>query len=319
MSRLNFLPNPFFALAPMDDVTDTVFRQIVAKCCKPDLFFTEFVNADGLQSLGREGVIQKLKFTESDQPIIAQIWGLKPENFYKTARELVELGFSGVDLNFGCPDKTVVKNGACSALINNRSLATEIIQATKEGVSGRASVSVKTRLGFEVVDLSWAELLLDQGVDMLTIHGRTRKELSKVPAHWEDIGRVRKMRDDKKLPTLIVGNGDVTSRKHGEELAQKYSLDGIMIGRGVFNDPFVFSSTSPWQSYSRQQKIALYSEHVRLFAKIWEKKYRPIRTLNKFCKIYVNGYEGAKGDREKIMAAVSTDELLLILHEMIQS
>jgi tRNA-dihydrouridine synthase len=147
-------------LAPMDDVTDTVFRQIVADCAKPDLFFTEFVNVDGLQSPGREKLLHKVKFSDREKPIIAQLWGLKPENFYKTTKELIDMGFDGVDLNMGCPVKTVIKNGACAALINNRELAGEIIQATREAAGQDFPVSVKTRVGFTTVDMGWIEFLL---------------------------------------------------------------------------------------------------------------------------------------------------------------
>ena len=213
MSDANFLiklPKPFFALAPMDDVTDTVFRQIVGGCAHPDLYFTEFVNVDGLQSPGRVKLLKKLQFTAKEKPLIAQLWGLKPDNFYKTAKEMVEMGFDGIDLNMGCPVKTVIKNGACAALMNNRDLAGEIIDAVREGAGSIKSdfpVSVKTRVGFTTVDESWIELLLNKKLDLLSIHGRTVKQLSKTPADWDLIGRVREMRDSLAPSTLIVGNG----------------------------------------------------------------------------------------------------------------
>lgn len=310
---LSKLPKPFFVLAPMDDVTDTVFRRIVAECARPDLFFTEFVNVDGLQSPGRPRVAKRIQFTPIEQPLIAQIWGNNPENYYKTAKELVEMGFAGIDINMGCPDKAVVKNGSCSALINNRELAVEIIKATQEGAAGKVPVSVKTRLGFNTIDLSWHELLLEQNLDMLTIHGRTRKEMSEVPAHWDVIGQVRELRDQIAPSTLIVGNGDVQSRQQGLELAEKYKLDGIMIGRGVFRDPFVFAKQSPWANYTKAQRIDLFTKHVELFAATWTSEDRRIVVLNKFCKIYINGFDGAKDLREQLMAAKSVDELLALL------
>jgi tRNA-dihydrouridine synthase len=308
------LNKPFFALAPMDDVTDTVFRQIVAGCASPDLFFTEFINVDGLQSPGRAKLLKKLNFSTQEKPIIAQVWGLKPDNFYKTVKELVALGFDGIDLNFGCPEKAVVKNGACIALMNNRELAVEIIQATKAGVGGQVPVSIKTRLGFNDIDLSWHELLLKQKLDMLTIHGRTRQEKSKVPAHWDKIGEIRQMRDRLAPDTSIVGNGDVFNRRQGLELAKLYKLDGIMIGRGVFNDPFVFAEHSPWPDYSKEQRIGVYKKHVKLFADTWSDGERPVNTLNKFCKIYINGFDGAKERREQLMRAGSIDGLLAQLN-----
>jgi tRNA-dihydrouridine synthase len=314
MNVLNKLPRPFFVLAPMDDVTDTVFRQVIADCSAPDLYFTEFVTVDGPQSPGRDKLMKKLLFTAKERPIIAQVWGLEPENFRKTAAELVQMGFDGIDINMGCPEKTVVKNGACAGLMHNRELAVEIIQAVQEGTAGKVPVSVKTRLGFNSIDLTWPALLLKQKLSMLTIHGRTRAEMSKVPAQWNQIGKIRELRDQLAPATLIVGNGDVESRADGVELAKKYKLDGIMIGRGVFRDPFAFAQDSPWENYSKRQRVELYTKHVKLFAQTWQKGERPIHTLNKFCKIYINGFDGAKELRERLMAARSTDELLRLLH-----
>lgn len=323
------LPKPFFVLAPMDDVTDTVFRQIVLGTAAPDLSFTEFVNVDGLQSPGRSKLLKKLRFVESEEQLVVQLWGLKPENFRSVAEQIAdgslakELGlpaghnFVGIDLNMGCPAKSEVGNGTCSALIKleNRALAGSIIDAAKEGLAGRLPFSVKTRLGFNEVDMSWFEFLLGKELDMLTIHGRTRKEMSKVPAHWNLIGEVAKLRERLAPQTLIVGNGDVASYQQGKELAQTYGLDGIMIGRGVFQDPFIFSKDSPWEDIGREERIALYKKQVELFAATWQDGERNIKTLNKFCKVYINGFDGAKEFREKLMAAMSTDELLGYLAE----
>lgn len=313
LDTLRSLPRPFFVLAPMDDVTDTVFRQIVADCAPPDLYFTEFVNVDGLQSPGRPHLLPKLQFTDKERPVIAQLWGLKPENFYKTAKEIKEMGFAGVDLNMGCPAKPVVKNGACSALILNRELAGEMIQAVREAVGEDFPVSVKTRVGFTTVDLSWTEFLLKHKLNMLTIHGRTVRELSKVPAHWDIIGEVAKQRTSLAPDTLIVGNGDVLSREQGVALAKEYGLDGIMIGRGIFDDPYVFSEKSPWATMTQQERINLYAKHVQLFADTWTNNERRVVTLNKFCKVYIQGFPGAKELREKLMDASSTEELLDLL------
>ncbi len=315
MSVLTELPKPFFVLAPMDDVTDTVFRRIVAQCAAPDLFFTEFVNVDGLQSPGRERLLKRIQFMPQEQPLIAQLWGKNPENFRKTAAELVEIGFAGIDLNMGCPQKVVVGNGCCSALINNRPLALEIIKATQEGASGRVPVSVKTRLGFNEIDLSWPELLLQQNLAMLTIHGRTRKEMSEVSAHWDMIGKVRELRDRLAPQTLLVGNGDVENRAQGLALATQYGLDGIMIGRGIFHDPFAFAERSPWPELGREQRIALYEQHVNMFAATWTNADRRIATLGKFCKVYINGFDGAKELRERLMAAETSEQLLGLLAE----
>jgi len=307
------LAKPIMILAPMDDVTDTVFRQVIADCAPPDLYFTEFVNVDGLQSPGRPKLLKKLQFTAKEKPIIAQIWGKTPENYYKTAKELVKMGFDGIDVNMGCPDKTIIKNGCCAALIDNRELAAEIIQAVREAVGTSLPVGVKTRVGLKQVDLTWAKFLLNQKLNMLTIHGRTAKEMSNVPANWDLIGEIREMRDTLSPTTLIIGNGDVSNRAEGEKLAKKYKLDGIMIGRGVFHDPFAFAKKSPWESYTKEQRINLYKKHVELFAKTWINNERKIHTLNKFCKIYINGFDGAKELREKLMNTNSTKELIQLL------
>lgn len=313
MNILEQLPRPFFVLAPMDDVTDTVFRRIIADTAAPDLFFTEFVNVDGLQSPGRPHLMKKIRYTEDERPLVAQIWGKDPEKYFKTAQELVKMGFDAIDINMGCPAKPVVKNGCCSALIENRPLALEIIKATQEGAAGAVPISVKTRLGFRTVDLTWHEFLLQQNLDMLTVHGRTQREMSAVPAHWDLIGKVRELRDKIAPQTLLVGNGDVMNRSQGLQLAEQYGLDGIMIGRGIFQDPFAFASHSPWMEYPREQRIALFAQHVRMFVDTWQNNERAIAPLNKFCKVYINHFDGAKELRERLMACESADELLEIL------
>lgn len=372
MNFLEDLPKPFFALAPMDDVTDTVFRRIVADIAVPDIYFTEFVNVDGLQSPGRPRLLHKLRLSNNEGPVIAQLWGLNPDNYYKTVKEIINgtltaeanamqgkdekrsevyrqdserasesltpqsiasigraaagglatqanafrgkyMGYQGVDLNMGCPVKTVVKNGACSALINNRKLAGEIIDAVQEAVGDHFPFSIKTRLGFNNTDLSWIDFLLSKKLNMLTIHGRISKQMSKGFADWDLIGEAKKMRDSLSPHTLIVGNGDVKNRHHGLELAQKYQLDGIMIGRGIFDDPFAFAEKSLWPKYTKQQKIDLYRKHVELFAATWHYNERRIETLNKFCKVYINGFDGAKELREKLMNAKCAEELQAML------
>ncbi len=313
MSFLDELSRPFFVLAPMDDVTDTVFRQIINDCAKPDLSFTEFVNVDGLQSAGREHLLHKLKFTPKEQPIIAQLWGLNPENFYKTTKELIEMGFDGVDLNMGCPVKTVIKNGACAALINNRELAGEIIGATKAAAGGALPVSVKTRVGFTTVDMSWIEFLLSKILNMLSIHGRTAKELSNAPVNWDLIGQAVQLRNSLSPSTLIVGNGDVMDRQQAESLAEKYRLDGAMIGRGVLHDPFAFTQSSPWQSWDKAKKLELFRKHIELYLGTYQTKERNFEALRKFCKLYINGFDGASELRAKFMETTDPLDALKLL------
>lgn len=315
------LPKPFFALAPMEGGTDTVFRQIVNLCARPDVAFTEFTNCEGLLSKGREEVGKRLIFDKSEKPLIAQIWGIKPVSFFEVAKILREMGFSGIDINMGCPEKTVVAHGCCSALIQNPSLAAEIIKATKEG-AGDLPVSVKTRIGFKTIQTEeWIGFLLQQNLDALTVHFRTQKEMSLVPAHWDEAEKVVRLRDTIAKQTVLIGNGDVMNHKQGEELAQKYGLDGIMIGRGVFHNPYVFNKSIDYSTQSIDERIALLSKHLELFETTWKqvhpisergygKSYPP---LKRFFKIYISGFEGAAELREKLMLTTNIEEAKSVL------
>lgn len=237
------LERPFFALAPMEAVTDVVFRHVVAAAGKPDIFFTEFTNAASYASeKGIESTRGRLAFTADEQPMVAQIWGNNPEHFAFMAKGLATQGFAGIDINTGCPDKTVIKQGSGSALIGDHELTAKLIAAAKEG---GLPVSVKTRLGKLKTDeyRDWLKFLLEQDIVNLTIHLRTRKEMSKVPAHYELISDIVKLRNEIAPQTLITINGDIKDRAHGEELAAQYGVDGIMIGRGIFSNPFAFAKT----------------------------------------------------------------------------
>lgn len=296
----------------MEDVTDTVFRQIVASCGAPDLFFTEFASADGLQSAGRHEVGKRLKFTENEKPLIAQIWGMNPEAYMKTATELAEVGFDGVDINMGCPVDKVIKQGACSALIKNPTLAAEIIAATREG-AGDLPVSVKTRIGFnEVATEEWCGFLLEQNLDALTVHGRTTKEQSKVPANWDEVAKVVEIRDSQSPGTVIIGNGDVLSYAEAQEKADKYGVDGVMIGRGIFHNPWVFNENVDVRSKSTADRIELLSHHLRLFNETWGDE-KDFNIMKKFVKMYVNGFEGAAEMRDLMMKSKSYEELVEVI------
>jgi len=309
------MSKPFFILAPMDDVTDVVFRSVIADCAPPDMYFTEFVNVDGLCSRGRANIIHKLAINEDkDHHIVAQIWGKVPSNYQTVASELAEMGFHGVDINMGCPAKNEVKNGCCSALINNRDLAREIILATQEG-AGELPVSVKTRLGWNEIDLSWHEFLLGFKLNMLTIHMRTRKEMSKVPAHWDIFPQIVALRDKISPSTKLVINGDVDDYAHGLEVAKQTGADGVMIGRGIFKNPYCFAKVNPWPTIDKQARIALYHGQVELFIKTWTDVKKNPHGLKKFCKVYINGFDGASELRDKIMHCDSAAEIINALND----
>lgn len=317
MNILQNLSKPFLVLAPMDDVTETVFRRVVASCHPPDLYFTEFVNVEALQSPGCESTMKRLYFTDAEKPIIAQIWGKNPDNFRQVASELALMGFAGVDLNFGCPDKKVVKNNTGGGTINVPEHAVEIIQATRLGLAGKLPLSVKTRIGFKDYDEDWIKLLLEQKLDMLTIHFRTVREMSKYPARWEQYaGRIKKLRDEISPGTILVGNGDVIDYAQAHALANQYGYDGIMIARGVFADPFVFSPSSPWADMQPSQKINLYIRHLQLFESTYAPGERSFDTIKKFCKIYINNFPGASDLRAQLMDCKTAQESLELLENI---
>lgn len=307
---------PIGVLAPMDDVTDTVFRRVVASCAAPDVFYTEFANADGLQSPGRRAVMQKLRFhPENEQPLIAQIWGLQPENYKQAATELVEMGFAGIDINMGCPVKNVVKNGACSALIQNPELAVRLIAATKMGAGRAVPVSVKTRLGWSEPQIdTWLRLLLEQDIAVLTVHLRTVKEMSKVPAHFELAKDIVVLRNEVAPQTKIILNGDIENRTHGEQICAEAGADGYMIGRGIFHDPYAFASKSLWPNMQPAQKIQLLRMHIVLHLEEWQGR-RNYEALKRFYKIYINGFEGAADLRAQLMDTHQHKEALDIIAE----
>jgi tRNA-dihydrouridine synthase len=312
----NELPKPFFILAPMEAVTDVVFRHVVAKAGRPDVFFTEFTNtASYCSPRGAHSTRGRLAFTEDEHPMVAQIWGKNPEHFRQMAFGLKEMGYMGIDINMGCPDKSVVHGGSGSGLIRTPELAAEIIAATKEA---GLPVSVKTRLGDVKVEewKEWLTFILKQDVVNLTIHLRTRKEMSKVDAHFELIPEIKALRDQIAPNTLLTINGDIRDRAHGMELYEKYGIDGIMIGRGIFQNPFAFAEVEDvvLENKSRQL-LDLLNYQLDLFDKYNEElEPRKFDPLKRYFKIYVRDFAGASELREKLMHTKTTDEVRQLLN-----
>lgn len=302
------LKKPIFILAPMEDVTDTVFRQIVADCGAPDVFFTEFTSTDGIYSDGYEKVAKRLKFTKKEHPIVAQIWGNDPVKYFKTARIVQDLGFDGIDINMGCPDKTIVKHGACSGLIHNPPLAKKLIQETKKGAP-KLPISVKTRLGYKEIDMKWIKFLLKINLDVLTIHARTVLEMSDVPAHWDEIGKIVKLRNLLKIKTLILGNGDVKSLDEANAKYKKYKVDGVMIGRGIFENLWMFNKNVDPKNISYKEKLKTLIKHIELFDKTWG-KIKNFSIMKKFYKIYVSGMPDSSKLRSKLMEFKTAKETI---------
>jgi tRNA-dihydrouridine synthase len=326
----NQLKKPFSALAPMEDVTDTVFRQMVGRIAPPDVYFTEFTNVDGIvyqlrnsqnsvldsHPASRDGVrlradfagiqtLRRLMFSEVERPIVAQIWGNKPENFYEAAGFVKTLGFDGIDINMACPQRDIMKCGGGSALIGKTGLVKEIIEAVKKAAPD-LPISVKTRLGNKnIITEEWIDFLLEQDLDTITVHLRTAAELSRVPAHWEEMGKIVKIRGER--ATKIIGNGDIKNYQEGVKRCADSGCDGFMIGRGVLNNPATFDKSG--KELARDERFRLLGEHVRLWEETWGEK-KDFQILKKFVKAYINGFEGAAEIRSKLMEAKNMGEML---------
>lgn len=301
-------------LAPMEGVTDAVFRQVVARATRPDLFFTEFTNVNSFASMkGRENALERFKIVETDPPIIAQIWGSVPEYFSETAGALSKLGFVGVDINMGCPDRHVVANGGGSGMIKTPELAVECIRATKKATD--LPVSVKTRLSYSNKEglqyNQWLPLLLNEHLSMLSVHLRTKTEMSKVPAHYELIPEILKMRDEIAPETKIIVNGDIKNRREAEKLEEKYpGIDGVMIGRGAISNPFCFRYSLPTQK--ELYELLLY--HLDVFER---DSRRPFETMRHFFKSYVKDFPGAGEIRNQMMVAEDAEAVRRIVKNAI--
>ena len=311
------LPKPFFALAPMYDVTDAAFRKIIAKYGKPHVFYTEFTSTDGLMSAGREKLLHHLKFSEIEHPIVAQVFGANPDKFRDTAKLVKQLGFDGIDINMGCPDKNIIKGGSCAALYKTPELAKEIILATKEG-AGDMPVSVKIRIGDTKIDWEgWITKLLEAKPAAIAVHLRTRKEMSKVPAHWDEMNKIvtfiQKNTTEDTRP-IIIGNGDVMNLEEAKQKIVKSKCDGIMLGRAIFGNPWLFSEST--QEISKSKKIKALREHVQLYDEIFN-GVKPFDVMKRHFKAYIHGFEGANELRTELYECKTASEVERILSKQI--
>ncbi len=330
----NTLPKPFFALAPLEDVTDAAFRRLIAKYGKPDstrrdlswrggpdVMFTEFTSADGLvlaPPAGQKKLRKKLIYSESERPIVVQLFTSVPERMKKAAHIAADLGFDGVDINMGCPVNEVVRQECGAALIKNPVLARALIRATK---SSGLPVSVKTRIGYTKDELeTWLPELLAEEPAAVTLHARTRKEMSEVPARWERIKRAVEIRDEMKSSTLIVGNGDVRDIADAREKAKETSCDGVMLGRAIYGNPWLFLERS--ESPSPTERMAALTEHLLLFDELLTGT-ASFAVMKKHFKAYISGWpacagrDGAKDLRIRLMETESVDEAKQILENVI--
>ena len=307
------LPKPFFALAPMYDVTDAAFRKIIAKYGKPHVFYTEFTSTDGLMSAGREKLLHHLKFSEIEHPIVAQVFGAKPEKFRDTAKLVNELGFDGIDINMGCPDKNIIKGGSCAALYKTPELAKEIILATKEGAS-EMPVSIKIRIGDTKIDWqNWITTLLEAEPAAIAIHLRTRKEMSKVPAHWEEMPKIVKFIEEHttiETRPINLGNGDVMNLLEARKKAEESGCDGIMLGRGIFGNPWLFNEDKV--DVSKEEKLEALLEHVKIYNEVFTDK-KPFDVMKRHFKAYIHGFDGAGELRTELYECKTAEEIEKII------
>lgn len=314
---------PLFVLAPMADVTDCVFRALIAKYSRagesgggPDVFWTEFVSADGLMSRGREVLKRDLVFSELERPIVAQIFGANPENIRGAAALCRELGFDGIDINMGCPDKSIEKQGAGACMMKNPESARAVIRAAIDG-GGGIPVSVKTRIGYNKIEWrEWLGEIMKENISALTVHLRTRKEMSLVPAHWE-LAReindyVRELRPD----IVLLGNGDIKTLPDGVIKSKESGFDGVMIGRGIFGSPWFFDRDRN-NAISLKEKFEILIEHTYEYEKTLG-DIKSFAIMKKHYKAYVHGFNGAKELREKMMEAGSASEIETIVRAFME-
>ena len=307
---------PLCVVAPLADVTDVAFRTMIAKYSKPkgpDVMWTEFVSADGLCSGGREILKRDLEYGSLERPIVAQLFTSTPENMKKATQLCRELGFDGIDINMGCPDKSIEKQGAGAGHIKDWKTAQKIIRAAQEG-AGDIPVSVKTRLGYNTIEfMTWLPKLLECNIPVLTVHLRTRKEMSKVDAHWDLMPEIVKLVRDitgevNDGGTLIIGNGDILSVQEGKKIAKETMCDGVMVGRGIFGTPWFFDEQEFEKGKSVEERLKILIEHTQLF----EEKLGDIKNfaiMKKHYKAYVNGFDGAKELRIELMECVNALEV----------
>jgi nifR3 family TIM-barrel protein len=308
----------FSCLAPMSDVTDCAFRKILVRFGKPDIMWTEFIAADGLcNKLARKKLSHILEYSHNEHPIVVQVFGANPENMKKACQYLGGFGFDGIDINMGCPDKSVVSQGAGAALIKTPELARKIIQAAKEGAP-HLPISVKTRIGYNSLEYkTWLPEILKEGIAALAIHLRTKKEMSDVPAHWElakDIVKTIRVIDKN---VVLIANGDITNLEDGKKKALESGFDGMMIGRGVFGNPWLFDEKRKTASTIKEKLEALV-EHTKLFEKLLG-KIKNFAVMKKHFKSYVSGFDGAKELRNVLMNTNNSKEVSKIIMDFLKN
>jgi nifR3 family TIM-barrel protein len=316
MSFWDTLPKPFFVLAPMADVTDPAYRKLIADYKAPDVTWTEFVSADGLYHTRKKGImtdednplVRDLLFSEGEHPIVAQLFSSKPDMMTYAANLARERGFDGVDINMGCPDRSIEKQGSGAAMMKDPETAVAVIAAAR---TAGLPVSVKTRLGYNAEDIDgWIATLLKQHLPALTVHMRTRKEMSKVEAHWDLMPRIVALRNELSPETLIIGNGDVKDLDDARAKVAAYGCDGIMLGRAIFGTPWLFTGRTP-EEVPPQERVQALQKLAELFGEL--RPAKSVHILKKHVKAFITGWDGATQLRAELMDAMTLPDFLAVL------
>ncbi len=309
------LKKPIFVIAPMANVTDVAFRSMFAKYGKPDVMWTEFVSADGLCSIGKKMLLRDLEFSKKEKPIVAQLFSAHPDKMKEASALMQKLGFDGIDLNMGCPDRSVEKQGSGAAHIKDFELAKKVIESARAGAP-LLPISVKTRIGYNQVDLLWIEFLLKLHLPNLTVHLRTRKEMSDVPAHWDLMPKIVELRNTISPETLILGNGDVVSLEDARKKVSESGCDGAMIGRGIFGNPWFFFGKLVAE-IPPKERLKVMLEHAQAFDKLLG-DVKNFAIMKKHFKAYVSGWDGAKELRVKLMESTGIVEVKKIVKDYLK-
>ncbi|DBA01266.1 TPA: hypothetical protein N0F65_010858 [Lagenidium giganteum] len=320
MSFWRSLPKPIYCVAPMANVTDVAFRRIISDLAKPTVMWTEFVSCEALthDAASRNRMMTTLMYAEQERPVVAQLFGSKPHQFYESAMILRDLGFDGIDINMGCPEENVNKQASGAALILDPERAVEIVRETKRG-AGDVPVTIKTRIGFHHIDYNdWVLRLLGTEPEVLTIHGRTRDEMSKVPAHWDAIGDIVQIAKAAGSPALIFGNGDVQSLVEAKQKVDTYGVDGVMLGRALFGNPWLFHGYEGTAHVSVRDKLLVMRKHTQYFEELLSRpQLVGFPRMKKFYGSYFRGIPNARNVREKLAAARTPEDAYAILDDSI--
>lgn len=302
------LPIPIIGLTPMDGVTDFPMREIQSQIAKPSVMFTEFISVEGFSRVP-DNFEKKLSYSDNQKPIIVQIFGHTPEDSAKSCKLLVKKGFGGIDINMGCPAKTVLQHGSGGALIGNYELADKIIKAClKVTKDNNIPLSVKTRIGKkEAITEEWIKFLSSFPIDCITVHGRLLKDVHSGENNWDEVAKGAKIAHSKGITYL--GNGGIKSIEDAQKVSEEYDLDGVLIGQAAYGNPWIFSDKEP----TVEEKLYTLIEHAKLAEEFYgEKGFVSVR---KHLAWYCKGVKKSKKLRSELVMTSNHDEVKVLVEK----